>query len=143
VSNCAEQAKRAAKTFDTATDLNTHESVGHLLITFRVSKTLWKSSEITSQAFFRSLLGPTQPVTVLPVCFSDAFPVIVPSGVEIVTCQFPVTSAARTRADGASKSAASSKTRICIASPSSTERTRHRRSSLRRLQFLATMLCPL
>ena len=56
MSNCAEQAKRAAKTFDIATDFNTHESVGHLLITFCVSKTLWKSSEITSHAFFRSLL---------------------------------------------------------------------------------------
>ena len=34
VSSCAEQAKRAAKTFDIATNFNTHESVGHLLITF-------------------------------------------------------------------------------------------------------------
>jgi hypothetical protein len=34
VSNCAEQAKRAAKTFDIAIVFDTHESVGHLLITF-------------------------------------------------------------------------------------------------------------
>ena len=34
VSYCAEQAKRAAKTFDIATDCDTHESVEHLLITF-------------------------------------------------------------------------------------------------------------
>jgi hypothetical protein len=40
-------------------------------------------------------LGPTQPVIVSPVCFSDALPVIVLLDVEIVTCQFPVTSAAK------------------------------------------------
>jgi len=34
VSYCAEQAKRAAKTFDIATDCDTHEPVEHLLITF-------------------------------------------------------------------------------------------------------------
>ena len=34
VSNCAEQAKKVAKTFDITTDFDTHESVGHLLITF-------------------------------------------------------------------------------------------------------------
>ena len=34
VSNCAEQTKRAAKTFDIAIDFDTHESVGHLFITF-------------------------------------------------------------------------------------------------------------
>jgi len=34
VSNCAEQAKKTAKTFDIAIHLDTHESVGHLLITF-------------------------------------------------------------------------------------------------------------
>ena len=34
VSNCAEQAKKTAKTFDIAVDFDTHESVGHLLITF-------------------------------------------------------------------------------------------------------------
>jgi hypothetical protein len=33
VSSCADQSKKAAKTFDIATDFNTHESVGHLLIT--------------------------------------------------------------------------------------------------------------
>ena len=32
VSYCAEQAKKAAKTFGIATDCDTHESVGHLLI---------------------------------------------------------------------------------------------------------------
>ena len=34
VSNCVAQAKRAAKTFDIATDFDTHESVGHLFIAF-------------------------------------------------------------------------------------------------------------
>jgi hypothetical protein len=34
VSNCAEQAQRAAKTFDMAINFDTHESVDHLLITF-------------------------------------------------------------------------------------------------------------
>ena len=34
VSNCAEQAKRAAKTFDITIDFDTHKSVGHLPITF-------------------------------------------------------------------------------------------------------------
>jgi len=34
VSNGAEQAKRAAKTFDITIDFDTHESVGRLLITF-------------------------------------------------------------------------------------------------------------
>jgi hypothetical protein len=86
-------------------------------------------------------LGPTQPVTVLPVCFSEAFPVIVPSDVEIVTCQFPVTSADQTRADDASNSPVSSKTRIFIASPSSTIRKRYGRGSLCRLEFLASMPC--
>jgi hypothetical protein len=57
VSSCAEQAKKAAKTFGIATDCDTHESVGHLLIYVLSLQTLWKSSEITSHAFFRSLLG--------------------------------------------------------------------------------------
>src|SRR5215471_6702188 len=56
VSSCAEQAKKAAKTFGIATDCDTHESVGHLLIYVLSLQTLWKSSEITSHAFFRSLL---------------------------------------------------------------------------------------
>jgi hypothetical protein len=56
VSYCAEQAKKAAKTFGIATDCDTHESVGHLLIYVLSLQTLWKSSEITSHAFFRSLL---------------------------------------------------------------------------------------
>jgi hypothetical protein len=40
-----------------------------------------------------SSLGPTQPSTALPVCLNDALP-IAPPGVEILTCQPPVTSAA-------------------------------------------------
>lgn len=34
MSNCAEQAKRAAKTFGITVDFDTYESVGHLPITF-------------------------------------------------------------------------------------------------------------
>ena len=33
VSNCGEQAEKAAKTFDIAIDFDPHESVGHLLAT--------------------------------------------------------------------------------------------------------------
>src|SRR5260370_9603384 len=39
--------------------------------------------------------GPTQPVTLSAVCFNDALPVISPPDVEILTRQFPVTSAAQ------------------------------------------------
>src|SRR5260370_41587233 len=63
-------------------------------------------------------LGPTPPVTGWPVCLNDALPVIAPSGVEIVTRQVPVTSAARTGAtDSANNNMLNNASRSIIASP--------------------------
>jgi hypothetical protein len=47
--------------------------------------------------------GPTQPVTFLSACFNEALPVMVPSGVEIVTRQFPVTSTGEATTGGRSQ----------------------------------------
>ncbi len=72
-------------------------------------------------------LGPTHPVTMLPFCFNDAFPVIVPSDVEIVTRQVPVTSRALARAtNGVTNNMLSSPRRsiMRVAPPFSTQTTR-------------------
>src|SRR5580704_255028 len=63
-------------------------------------------------------LGPTQPVTLSPACLSDALPVIVPSLVEIVTLQAPVTSAARAGAtNSANNNTPSSPSRSSMRAP--------------------------
>ena len=76
--------------------------------------------------------GPTHPVTLSPVCFSDALPFIAPSYIEIVISQFPVTSTARAT-NGANNNILSNPSRLIMlpfSTPSRQGRfAEHRRSS--------------